>query len=132
MRNLFELARETKPSIVFIDEIDSLASSRSEGENDASRRIKTEFLVQMDGAPVLLRASAGGGGGGRWFRRGAHMCLFAGVGKAQNGVLILGATNTPWEIDAAMRRRCVSSVSQCNAWLRVFMRLCKRALLPVA
>jgi vacuolar protein-sorting-associated protein 4 len=72
----FQLARDRKPSIVFIDEIDSLCTSRSEGESEASRRIKTEFLVQMDG-----------------------------VGSDQAGVLILGATNVPWEIDNAMRRR---------------------------
>lgn len=76
VRNLFEMARENTPAIIFIDEIDSLCGSRSEGENDSARRIKTEFLVQMDG-----------------------------VGKQATGVLMLGATNTPWEIDAAMRRR---------------------------
>lgn len=72
----FQLARDRRPSIVFIDEIDSLCTARSEGESEASRRIKTEFLVQMDG-----------------------------VGSDQTGVLILGATNVPWEIDQAMRRR---------------------------
>ena len=45
VRTLFEMARENRPSIIFIDEIDSLCGSRSEGENDATRRIKTEFLV---------------------------------------------------------------------------------------
>ena len=70
------MAREKKPSIIFIDEIDSLCGSRSEGENDSTRRIKTEFLVQMQG-----------------------------VGNNNDGVLVLGATNVPWEIDSAIRRR---------------------------
>lgn len=76
MKQLFEMARESKPSIVFIDEIDSLCGARGEGESEASRRIKTEFLVQMNG-----------------------------VGNDQTGVLILGATNIPWALDSAIRRR---------------------------
>jgi len=76
VRNLFELAREAGRAIIFIDEVDSLCGSRSEGESDSSRRVKTEFLVQMDG-----------------------------VGKNSGNILILGATNVPWELDAAIRRR---------------------------
>mmetsp|Transcript_6905 Transcript_6905/g.3860 ORF Transcript_6905/g.3860 Transcript_6905/m.3860 type:complete len:116 (-) Transcript_6905:409-756(-) len=76
VRELFTMARENTPAIIFIDEIDSLCSSRSEGENDATRRIKTEFLVQMQG-----------------------------VGNKDEGVLVLGATNVPWELDPAVRRR---------------------------
>lgn len=76
VKNLFSLARENKPSIIFIDEIDSLCGSRSENESEAARRIKTEFLVQMQG-----------------------------VGVDNDGILVLGATNIPWTLDSAIRRR---------------------------
>lgn len=76
VKTLFEMARKQSPAIIFIDEIDSLCSNRGDGENESARRIKTEFLVQMQG-----------------------------VGKGNDGVLVLGATNTPWELDPAIRRR---------------------------
>jgi vacuolar protein-sorting-associated protein 4 len=76
VKELFALAREKAPAIVFIDEIDSLVSSRSDNESESSRRIKTEFLVQMDG-----------------------------VGNGTDGVLVLGATNIPWGLDDALLRR---------------------------
>lgn len=76
VKNLFEMARQHKPSIIFIDEIDSLCSSRSDNESESARRIKTEFLVQMQG-----------------------------VGNDMDGILVLGATNIPWVLDAAIRRR---------------------------
>ena len=78
VKELFELARERSPSIIFVDEVDSLCSKRGEGESESSRRIKTEFLVQMQGV------------------RGKD---------ADDGLLILGATNIPWMLDSAIRRR---------------------------
>ena len=47
MKNLFEMAQVNKPAIIFIDEVDLMC-----GEHDAAKRIKTEFLVQMEG--ILL------------------------------------------------------------------------------
>lgn len=55
VKNLFELARQNKPSIIFIDEVDSLCSSRSDNESESARRIKTEFLVQMQGIDYCQR-----------------------------------------------------------------------------
>lgn len=54
VKTLFEMAREHKPSIIFIDEVDSLVSSRSEQESESAKRIKTEFLVQMQGKISLI------------------------------------------------------------------------------
>ncbi|KAL4977478.1 P-loop containing nucleoside triphosphate hydrolase protein [Aspergillus desertorum] len=91
VRALFGLAKSLAPSIIFVDEIDSLLSSRSSGtENEASRRSKTEFLIQWSD---LQRAAAGREQPGK-------------SGDASR-VLVLAATNMPWDIDEAARRRFV-------------------------
>ncbi|KAI9894209.1 MAG: hypothetical protein M1814_004063 [Vezdaea aestivalis] len=91
VRALFSLAKALAPSIIFVDEIDSLLSTRSgSGEHEATRRIKTEFLIQWSD---LQRAAAGS-------KQGAEK------GDASR-VLVLAATNLPWAIDEAARRRFV-------------------------
>lgn len=57
VKNLFEMARSHKPSIIFIDEVDSLCGNRSDNESESARRIKTEFLVQMQGTLYLFNKS---------------------------------------------------------------------------
>ncbi|KAJ8605311.1 hypothetical protein CTAYLR_002339 [Chrysophaeum taylorii] len=80
VRALFAVAGYREPSVVFVDEVDSLLSQRSSDENEASRRLKTEFLVQLEGVDSS---------------------------KAKERVLVVGATNRPQELDEAARRRFV-------------------------
>lgn len=94
VRALFQLAKALAPSIIFVDEIDSLLSSRSgSGEHEATRRIKTEFLIQWSD---LQRAAAGREQTEKEKERGDA-----------SRVLVLAATNLPWAIDEAARRRFV-------------------------
>eukprot|EP00038_Savillea_parva_P030970 m.81943 g.81943 ORF g.81943 m.81943 type:complete len:515 (-) comp9433_c0_seq1:60-1604(-) len=77
VKALFTIARAAQPSIIFIDEVDSILTKRSEGEHEASRRLKTELLIQFDGV----------------------------TGATATRLLVMGATNLPWEIDEAGLRR---------------------------
>lgn len=79
VRALFAVARVHQPAVIFIDEIDSLLSQRSDTEHESSRRIKTEFLIQLDGATT----------------------------DSDEKILVIGATNRPQELDEAARRRFV-------------------------
>jgi vacuolar protein-sorting-associated protein 4 len=84
---LFEIAREKiketgQPSIIFIDEIDSILATRGkENASESAEQIKTEFLTQMDG-----------------------------IGVDNRKLLVLGATNYPWAIDDAARRRLPKTI----------------------
>jgi SpoVK/Ycf46/Vps4 family AAA+-type ATPase len=79
VKALFAVARIQQPAVIFVDEIDSMLTSRSEGEGEAARRIKTEFLVQWDGVG----------------------------GSSEDRILLIGATNRPQELDNAALRRLV-------------------------
>ncbi|TYZ64914.1 hypothetical protein PybrP1_001137 [[Pythium] brassicae (nom. inval.)] len=77
VRVLFEIARELQPSVIFLDEMDALLSTRSASENDASRRIKNQFFTELDGA----------------------------ASSPDDRILVMGATNLPQELDEAIIRR---------------------------
>jgi transitional endoplasmic reticulum ATPase len=74
IKQIFDIARQGKRSIIFFDEIDSIATRRSESE-DYAKRVVNELLAQMDG-----------------------------VDTASDDLLVLAATNEPWAIDPALRR----------------------------
>ena len=77
VKSLFKIAYKKVPSIIFIDEIDSILSKRSESENEATKRLKTEFLIQFDG-----------------------------LGSNTNArLLVIAATNRPMDLDEALLRR---------------------------
>ena len=76
LKMLFELAKENAPSILLIDEMDSLGRKRTGKESDTERRIKTEFLKQMDN-----------------------------IRNSDVKVSVFATTNMPWELDIAVLRR---------------------------
>ncbi|KAG4051181.1 Katanin p60 ATPase-containing subunit A-like 1 [Phytophthora cactorum] len=87
VRILFDMARYYSPSIIFMDEIDAIAGVRGGAqEHESSRRVKTELLVQINGVSSGDPADPG------------------------NRVMVLAATNLPWELDEAMRRRLTKRV----------------------
>ncbi|GFP82291.1 fidgetin-like protein 1 [Phtheirospermum japonicum] len=82
VRTLFQVAISRQPSVIFIDEIDSIMSTRTESENEASRRLKSEFLVQFDGVSS----------------------------SSSDLITVIGATNKPQELDDAVLRRLVKRI----------------------
>lgn len=75
---LYDVARELHPSIVFIDEIDALTTKRSDGVSEASRKMLSTLLTELDG--------------------------FQDKGSDRL-ILTLSATNTPWDLDEAVLSR---------------------------
>jgi len=75
LHHIFETARDNKPCVLFIDEIDALGASRNDMRHSAGRQLINQFLMELDG-----------------------------VEYSNDGILVLGATNAPWHLDAAFRR----------------------------
>jgi transitional endoplasmic reticulum ATPase len=75
LHQLFQLARDHAPAILFFDEVDALAADRKDLRESGMRTLINQFLAEMD----------------------------SNVGNNE-GILILGATNAPWHLDAAFRR----------------------------
>lgn len=75
LHQIFEIARQNTPCVLFIDEIDALGASRSDMKQSAGRHLINQFLLELDG-----------------------------VDYNNEGILIIGATNTPWHLDTAFRR----------------------------
>jgi ATP-dependent 26S proteasome regulatory subunit len=125
VRILFELARFYAPTVIFFDEVDSVAAKGNSSENDASTRMRTELLVRMDGissdaaaaeAAGAPQAGAGvGGGGGAGAGAGGEDGEDSGgeggaprdaaSAAARRTIMVLGATNQPWELDDGIKRR---------------------------
>lgn len=72
---IFDRARQTKPCVLFFDEVDGLGANRSDLRRSGGRQLINQFLSELDG-----------------------------VEHDNEGVLILAATNTPWHLDSAFRR----------------------------
>jgi transitional endoplasmic reticulum ATPase len=75
LHSLFDQARRHAPCVLFFDEVDALGASRADMKTSAGRHLINQFLSELDG-----------------------------VKSANEGVLILGATNAPWHLDSAFRR----------------------------
>ena len=88
VRILFEMARFYAPSTIFIDEVDSVGTKRTDGENEASKKVLAEMLVQMDG---ISESNAEENNENKEIK--------------PKFVMVMGATNLPWDLDDALRRR---------------------------
>jgi len=82
VKALFAVARDKQPSFIFIDEIDSILTSRGSEEHDSTRRLKTEFFLQFDGA----------------------------TSGENERITVMGATNRPQDLDEAARRRLTKRI----------------------
>jgi len=98
---LFDLARHHAPATIFLDEVDALMGARgAEGEHEASRRMKTELLIQMDG---LTRSSTTASSSNN--NSSGEGCGAICREPQEPQVFVLAASNLPWDLDQALLRR---------------------------
>lgn len=91
VRILFEMARFYAPTTIFMDEIDAIVSRRGEGsESESSRKVKAELLIQMDGVAGATSAAAN---------------EKLDETEQRKNIIVLAATNRPWDLDDALIRR---------------------------
>ena len=108
VRILFEMARFYGPSTVFIDEVDSIGTKRKDGDNEASRRVMAEMLVQMDGIASLninSNNSNENNSNENENKNSTEKNSNSPENDRPKNVMVLAATNHPWDLDDALRRR---------------------------
>jgi hypothetical protein len=86
VRTLFSLANKLSPCILCIDELDGLFRERSRDEHEVSRDLKTEFLQFLDGMMTSTTPQT-----------------------TTRPILVVGATNRPFDVDSAILRRLAQS-----------------------
>eukprot|EP01066_Platyproteum_vivax_P010919 Platyproteum_vivax@DN4923_c0_g1_i1.p1 len=100
VRILFEMARFYAPTTVFFDEVDAIGGQRGGAhEHEASRRLKSELLIQMDGVNSNSSPAANAA------TNAEEQGQADAAPPRPKTVMVLAATNRPWDLDEAFRRR---------------------------
>ena len=119
IRQLFAEAREHAPALIFIDEIDAIAPKRETAQREMERRIVAQLLTSMDDLASIGGGADSGDDGGA-------------LAGAQAAVIVLGATNRPDALDAALRRagrfdrEIALGIPDAASRVRILQVLCRR------
>lgn len=99
------MAKFYAPTVIFIDEVDAVGSKRSSGDDDATRRVKSEFLVQMDGCNSFSSANVNSFSKPDEKNKSSETEKDKANPEPPKLIMVLGATNRPWDLDEALIRR---------------------------